>query len=273
MPSGIPNNGINKGWFKKGNSAPKTAFKKGRIPWNKGLVDYRKGYHHSPETKLKISETRKKLGLKPIFGFQKGHKSFHTSESRKKISLFRKGKNTHDWSQKSKEKLRNSRLGKHHSEETKRKISINNKGREFSKESREKISNKHKGRLISGMKGKTHYNWKGGITPLTKVIRHLEEYGQWVKSIFERDNYTCQKCKIIGNKVYLNSHHIKSFNLIFQEFLQQYSQFSPIEDKETLVRLAISYEPFWDIDNGTTLCKECHNTTKGWKICQLQVNV
>ncbi len=29
MPRGIPNNGINKGWFKKGN-VPKTTFKKGR---------------------------------------------------------------------------------------------------------------------------------------------------------------------------------------------------------------------------------------------------
>jgi len=33
-------------------------------------------------------------------------------------------------------------------------------------------------------------------------------------------------------------------------------------DKETLVRLAITYEPFWDIDNGETLCIDCHNKTK-----------
>ena len=37
------------------------------------------------------------------------------------------------------------------------------------------------------------------------------------------------------------AHHKKAFYLILEEFLQQYSQFSPIEDKETLLRLAITY--------------------------------
>ena len=39
----------------------------------------------------------------------------------------------------------------------------------------------------------------------------------------------------------LEAHHKKAFYLILEEFLQQYSQFSPIEDKETLLRLAITY--------------------------------
>ena len=40
---------------------------------------------------------------------------------------------------------------------------------------------------------------------------------------------------------------------------QIYSQFSPIEDKEKLVELAVSYQPFWDIANGKTLCYDCHD--------------
>jgi len=36
------------------------------------------------------------------------------------------------------------------------------------------------------------------------------------------------------------------------------SKASLIEDRETLFRLAEKYEPFSDINNGKTLCKECH---------------
>ena len=53
-------------------------------------------------------------------------------------------------------------------------------------------------------------------------------------------------------------HHVRPFAIIFDEFLKEYSLFSPIEDKETLIRLAMIYKPFWDISNGQTLCKDCH---------------
>jgi 5-methylcytosine-specific restriction endonuclease McrA len=105
---------------------------------------------------------------------------------------------------------------------------------------------------------KDNPNWKNGITPLRHLIRTSENSENWRTSVFERNNYTCQECgdNKGGN---LEVHHIKSFNSILQEFLNQYSQFSPIDDKETLVRLATTYEPFWDINNGITLCRECHN--------------
>ena len=83
------------------------------------------------------------------------------------------------------------------------------------------------------------------------------EYDEWINQIFSRDNYTCQECYQKGGK--LEAHHIKPFSIIFNEFLNTYSQFSPIEDKETLVRLSESYEPFWNINNGVTLCQNCHN--------------
>jgi hypothetical protein len=55
-----------------------------------------------------------------------------------------------------------------------------------------------------------------------------------------------------------HTHHIKEFSIIFKEFLSFYNQFSPIEDKETLVRLSTTYAPFWDVNNGQLLCKDCH---------------
>ena len=88
----------------------------------------------------------------------------------------------------------------------------------------------------------------------------MPESIDWRNTIFQRDNFTCQECYKRG--CYLEAHHIIGFAVLLHNFLAIYNQFSPIEDKEVLVRLAIKYEPFWNIDNGKTLCKECHNMTK-----------
>ena len=115
--------------------------------------------------------------------------------------------------------------------------------------------------------GERSYNWKGGITPLGARIRNLHEYQQWRLKVFQRDNWTCQDCRARSQKgkaVVLNAHHTpKSFANILAEFLQEYNQFSPYDDKDTLVRLATKYEPFWDVDGGKTLCDECHYKRKG----------
>ena len=107
--------------------------------------------------------------------------------------------------------------------------------------------------------GKLNNNWKNGKSLLQELIRNSEKYIDWRTSVFKRDNYRCQECY---KSEYLEVHHIKEFSIILQEFLKTYSQFSPIEDKETLVRLTISYTDFWDISNGKTLCVKCHNKTK-----------
>ena len=39
-----------------------------------------------------------------------------------------------------------------------------------------------------------------------------------------------------------------------------------IEDKETLVRLSITWRPFWDVNNGKTLCEDCHKKTNSYGI-------
>ena len=81
------------------------------------------------------------------------------------------------------------------------------------------------------------YNWNGGTTK-----RKAEGYWNstckaWRNAIFERDNYTCQWCGARSKKgetVYLEAHHIK---------------------------LWVDYpELRFDLNNGVTLCRECHNT-------------
>lgn len=73
--------------------------------------------------------------------------------------------------------------------------------------------------------------WNENLTDEEREYkRNKSEYRFFSKLIFKRDNYTCQLCKKIGNK--LNAHHLNSYDW----YLEGRS----------------------DINNGVTLCKECH---------------
>lgn len=82
-------------------------------------------------------------------------------------------------------------------------------------------------------KGERCYRWDGGITPINKAIRNSVEYRLWRESVFERDDYTCIWCGQKGGS--LEADHIKPFC--------DYPE----------LRFAI--------DNGRTLCVDCHRTT------------
>lgn len=100
---------------------------------------------------------------------------------------------------------------------------------------------------------------KDSISPLAHLIRHTFESKNWRKTVFKRDNYTCQVCLDRGSKAgNLRAHHIKLFSIILTEFLKKYNKFNPLDDKLILIKLAKKYKPFLDIDNGITLCEECH---------------
>jgi len=111
-------------------------------------------------------------------------------------------------------------------------------------------------------RGNKHHNYQNGITDLHIRIRNLLEYKKWFNEIFKRDNYTCQEC---GNRFCrLEAHHVNiSFSQILKDFLNFYNKFSPLEDKEILIRLSINWKPFWELGNGKTLCESCHDKTKG----------
>ena len=107
------------------------------------------------------------------------------------------------------------------------------------------------GKIKSGkpfLSGENHWAWKGGKTILRDQIENLKEYKQWRSNVFERDNWTCQTCHKRGS--YLESHHIKEFYKIIDEF-----KIKNIQD-------AIECKELWDIDNGIALCIECHELTK-----------
>lgn len=124
-----------------------------------------------------------------------------------------------------------------------------NKGKKniLSEISKEKMRIARAKQDMSHLRGENHHNWKGGITPIRNAIRALYQYVEWRKSIFERDNYTCQGCKKRGGK--LNADHVKSFSKILNE--------NNIQTTEH----AKSCAELWDLSNGRTLCDKCHLKT------------
>ncbi len=122
-------------------------------------------------------------------------------------------------------------LGKGIGEIVKGKISPR-KGIKLIQEIKDKISQSINKNINSKkiLRGKEHPNWKGGITPENKKIYHSIYYDLWRMSIFAKNGWACQKCKIKGGK--LRPHHIRNF--------------------------AQNSELRFAIDNGITLCEKCH---------------
>jgi len=135
--------------------------------------------------------------------------------------------------------------GRKQSKETRSKISINNArywlGKKRDAETLKKMGKKregyvpwNKGIKFNAISGDKHYAWKGGVTDINLKIRKSIEYKLWRTAVFERDNYTC----IWGGKEHgnrLEADHIKSFSAYPE------------------LRFAI--------DNGRTLCRDCHRKT------------
>lgn len=120
---------------------------------------------------------------------------------------------------------------------------------EFKKKHSEAVSKGKIGKLRYDRRGKNSNFWKGGISKLSDRIRRTEKYKRWRKKVFERDNYTCQKCKVrSGNRktVYLEAHHKKEFSKILAE-----KEIKTLDD-------AYNCKELWDINNGKTLCLDCH---------------
>lgn len=187
--------------------------------------------------------------------FTKGHKIFlgrkHTKESIAKMSISKSG-------------TKMSASAKLKMSQAKKALGIvppSRKGIKMSLEGRKNMSLARKGKLRPDLQGRIPYNkgqkgvfkhsleskkkmsnlrkgdkshlWKGGITKENAKIRNSFEYRIWREAVFKRDNWTCIWCLRRG--VELNADHIKPF--------------------------AYYPELRFAIDNGRTLCKECHKKT------------
>lgn len=85
-------------------------------------------------------------------------------------------------------------------------------------------------------KGKLSYFWQGGKTKESKLRKTNAQYKEWRNEVFKRDNYICQNCGRHTRD--LEAHHIKA------------------QSKYP--------ELIYDVDNGLTLCHECHKLTDNY---------
>lgn len=83
-------------------------------------------------------------------------------------------------------------------------------------------------------RGPLHYKWKGNQTEV-QIVRSSAEYKKWHREVLKRDFYRCRSCGAKPKK--LEVHHIVPFK----------------ESKELRM----------EVQNGITLCHDCHNETRG----------
>lgn len=74
-------------------------------------------------------------------------------------------------------------------------------------------------------------NWRGGKSSESVLLRSSIKNKQWRNSVFERDDFTCQICGDSGGGN-LNAHHVK-----------EWAKYPELR---------------FNLDNGITLCKDCH---------------
>lgn len=203
---------------------------KNRTAWNKGMK-----------------------GLKPwmnISGLNRGtpwNKGKHFSaESKLKMSISHKKRTS------SKDYI-HPMLGKKHSEETKQHWRDIRKGIDFrSKETIERVRKEW-----SKNRGDKNPQWKGGKSPVPRIVRTMPEYYEWRKKNYIRDDYTCQICGDRGGKLEVD--HIVPFSFILEV--------ECIIDRYT----ARKCEFLWDIENGRTLCVECHHESPSAQVRKLMI--
>jgi 5-methylcytosine-specific restriction endonuclease McrA len=140
-------------------------------------------------------------------------------------------------------------LGHKHSLESRRQMSEVKKGKHYSPSTEftsERASEMNKGRVMSAETKLRLSKSKQGQVPWNKglgtksraneLARKTKQARLWRIAVYERDNYTCQDCGVRGGE--LNAHHIKPFS---------------------------TYpEARYELDNGLTLCVDCHRNTDTW---------
>lgn len=121
---------------------------------------------------------------------------------------------------------------------------------------RNQISNSLKGRYL----GKDNPNYKGNQN-LRQIARGL--FKTMSKELLRNQNYTCSICGKYGGE--LNVHHIKPFNVILDEFINN------VYDGrlDTFSEQILKYDDFTNKNNLIVVCKRCHYNIHYTDNCEL----
>jgi len=86
---------------------------------------------------------------------------------------------------------------------------------------------------MAALSGAAHPHFNAALTTEDREIgRKYDTYYAWRLQVFERDAFVCQRCEAGGTGVYVIAHHVVSYHAAPE------------------LRL--------DVDNGFTLCRDCH---------------
>jgi 5-methylcytosine-specific restriction endonuclease McrA len=137
-----------------------------------------------------------------------------------------------------------AKRGKRLTAETRARMSASRKGVPKPDGFGEKLSASLKGRAAPWATGPNSPWWRGGATDTQKRIRASRQYRLWRKAVLERDKHQCIKC---GATSRLDVDHEVPFAVL-------------------LLETNLCQSPSWlfDIDNGRTLCRDCHKKTPTW---------
>lgn len=126
-------------------------------------------------------------------------------------------------------------------------------GRKHTKEAKEKQSTSHIGKKknlheriaqSARIQGVALSDWKEFSSSKIDRLKSSSDYRSWRNSVFLRDDWTCQECGVRGVK--LHSHHIKPKS-VYPELI-------------------------FNVENGITLCVECHKSTDTYGVNNLHRN-
>lgn len=108
------------------------------------------------------------------------------------------------------------------------------------------------------LQGRENPNYSGELD-FTASLRSYSK-SEWRPKIFERDNYTCRECGDDdgGN---LHAHHIIPFTTIRDQIIMENAtdfDLNTEEGRESLLEIAKEDDRINDLENGVTLCEDCH---------------